>query len=455
MGATTWKHQHLGAQPDLALRRAEDDRARTVMGGDAADWSGKYVSSDRSTPSGRTLRRYWHPVALSTEVAAGTALPLRLLGDELVLFRLPNGELGVLPEHCPHRAASLAYGYVEEDGLRCSYHGWKFSPSGKMLDAPFGGPKDGPPTELRWCGRATEVRGIVFLRLDTSLPNEAASLSFPLWDILVNENDDVVVQRHVVDCNWFQYQENAADPTHTLYAHAVRFRALGFPESSGFYGAMTWYGFRELQFGLVKTWRYENRPVGWGNVALYPNILRLDGEMHWRVPLDQERTLIFQVSSRPRVDPTRRTAQPHGNVDGLPPVRTEEAPPLWARGERPNESYSLWSFIGQDAAVCASQGRAVNRLREHLAASDLGVGMYRQGWQEICDTTTGPEAIYAQLRRGDGILDPKPWLGDGDVAVSLPLNPALRSARLAWATIFDNGKVVSVPRGGAGPGPLG
>ena len=87
------------------------------------------------TPMGELLRRYWQPVALSAELAD---LPkvVRILGEELVVFRDGRGTVGVLDAHCVHRGTSLEYGRIEEDGIRCCYHGWKFAPDGRCLEMP-------------------------------------------------------------------------------------------------------------------------------------------------------------------------------------------------------------------------------------------------------------------------------------------------------------------------------
>ena len=97
---------------------------------------------------GALLRRYWMPVAASVEVPPGAARAVRLLGEDLVLFRSPAGELGLLDERCPHRGTSLRAGCVDEAGIRCAYHGWKFAASGACLEVP-GGTDRGPSSSRR------------------------------------------------------------------------------------------------------------------------------------------------------------------------------------------------------------------------------------------------------------------------------------------------------------------
>lgn len=92
----------------------------------------------RGTPLGDTMRRYWHPVATSAELPYPDCDPLRtkVLGERLVVFRDSAGKVGVMDELCMHRGASLALGRVEDGGIRCLYHGWKFSVDGTILETP-------------------------------------------------------------------------------------------------------------------------------------------------------------------------------------------------------------------------------------------------------------------------------------------------------------------------------
>ena len=88
----------------------------------------------RGTPCGELLRRYWHPVAAVGELTEQTPIrPVKILDEELVVFRDKQGKYGLVGEHCPHRLASLAYGRVDDEGIRCPYHGWKFDRTGKCL----------------------------------------------------------------------------------------------------------------------------------------------------------------------------------------------------------------------------------------------------------------------------------------------------------------------------------
>ncbi|HYA30736.1 MAG TPA: Rieske 2Fe-2S domain-containing protein, partial [Acidobacteriota bacterium] len=88
------------------------------------------------TKAGEMLRRYWHPVCLSANLK-DIPIAVRMLGEDLVVFRDGKGRPGLLGIRCPHRLASLEYGQVRDDGLMCSYHGWRFDTEGRCIDTPL------------------------------------------------------------------------------------------------------------------------------------------------------------------------------------------------------------------------------------------------------------------------------------------------------------------------------
>jgi len=88
------------------------------------------------TPMGELLRRYWMPIGPVAEVDEMEKRPVRLLGENLLVFKDRQGRYGLLAEECSHRGASLCYGKVEQDGIRCPYHGWKYDVNGNCLEQP-------------------------------------------------------------------------------------------------------------------------------------------------------------------------------------------------------------------------------------------------------------------------------------------------------------------------------
>src|SRR3954470_1049885 len=97
----------------------------------------KLTRVGKGTPMGELLRRYWHPIAAVTEFEDKATKPVRLMGENLVLYKDLSGTYGLIDRQCPHRRADMAYGWVEECGLRCSYHGWTFDENGTCISQPY------------------------------------------------------------------------------------------------------------------------------------------------------------------------------------------------------------------------------------------------------------------------------------------------------------------------------
>jgi 5,5'-dehydrodivanillate O-demethylase len=96
------------------------------------------------TPAGNLLRRYWHVVAAAAEITESKPKKrVRVLGEDLLLYRDHSGAYGLVGEHCAHRGVSLYYGFIEDDGIRCPYHGWKYDACGHCVEQPFENPEAG------------------------------------------------------------------------------------------------------------------------------------------------------------------------------------------------------------------------------------------------------------------------------------------------------------------------
>ena len=170
------------------------------------------------TPMGELLRRYWQPVCLSADI---DELPkiTRILGEELVAFRDRRGRVGVLDAHCCHRGTSLEYGRVEDEGIRCCYHGWLFAADGRCLEQPGEPPHSNFKNKVAQPAYpAREFGGLVFAYMG---PPDKEPL-FPRFDILERKGWELFAYRNmsrgaVAACNWLQIQENAMDPV----AHSV------------------------------------------------------------------------------------------------------------------------------------------------------------------------------------------------------------------------------------------
>ena len=172
-----------------------------------------------TTPGGKLLRCYWHPVGLVEELTdSHPKKRVRILGEDLILFRLRDGRYGLVAETCSHRRASLYYGFIDEDGLRCAYHGWKYDLDGRCIEQPF--EKD-PAFKNEVCHRAYPVEQLTGLLFAYLGPREKKPL-LPRWDFLVREDWSRKIEVHpVLNCNWIQPMENAVDTSHTRFLHGT------------------------------------------------------------------------------------------------------------------------------------------------------------------------------------------------------------------------------------------
>ena len=169
------------------------------------------------TPMGRMMRRYWHPVCTSAQLPEPDSPPLRvrLLGEDFVAFRDSEGKAGVLEELCMHRGASLALGRVEEGGIRCLFHGWKFSVTGAVLETPNQGDAK---YRARMKAPAFPVReegGIVWAYLGS----KEQQPEFSRFAFMDAKPQHRVVLRVNVACNYLQLVEGGEDSSHVGVLH--------------------------------------------------------------------------------------------------------------------------------------------------------------------------------------------------------------------------------------------
>ena len=173
------------------------------------------------TPCGEYMRRFWQPVAMTAQIE-DSPIGLRILGEDLVLFRDLSARIGLLHKHCSHRRASLEFGIVAEQGIRCCYHGWHFDIDGRILDVP-GEPADSPIPE-RICHGAYPTReheGLVFAYLGP--PDKRPD--FPRFDTVEQPDNELVPYSIDYPCNWLQVAENPMDPFHSVFLHTRATRA--------------------------------------------------------------------------------------------------------------------------------------------------------------------------------------------------------------------------------------
>ena len=326
----------------------------------------------RGTPCGELLRRYWHPVAAAGELTDEKPIrAVKILGEELVVYRDNKGRYGLVGEHCPHRSASLAYGRVDEEGIRCPYHGWKFDSTGKCLEQPAE-PADGNfKDRIKHVAYPVEyLGGLVWAYLG---PEPAPLL--PRWDVLVWEHGRRwVVKESIIDCNWLQPMENSVDPSHLFWLHGDTAH-LG-PRLKKYAER---HEFIPFEYGIKK--RRTTLPLATGatpevdeHPLLFPTTLRHvaladDGSgcrhnLQIRVPVDDQHTQVFRVNFIPS-DTERSPA------DMAVPWRYS------ALKTGPRE-YKMNMVSAQDSMAWETQGPLTDRAQEHLGAGDEGIIVLRK-----------------------------------------------------------------------------
>jgi 5,5'-dehydrodivanillate O-demethylase len=313
------------------------------------------------TPGGNLLRRYWWPVWFSEQLGTKPQ-PVRLLGEDLILFRGGNGHIGLLDRFCPHRGTSLELGRVEGDGIRCCYHGWKLDHVGRCLDMPAEPPESPLREEVRQTAYLTaEAGGLVFAYIG---PRPVPLL--PRYDLLFQPGLHRVVHATFDHCNWLQRAENAVDQLHATVLHAP-----GYPELALKRSDVDWtrtpYGIRAAydvsgEQGKVSHFIFpsSNRYFG-ARVGERPS-----QNMHIRVPRDDFTTLTFGL----------RTYE-HAQLQGSLTTRGLSDRP---RGVYERVDDGWWGIASndQDRAAQESQGIIADRTREILGTSDRGVVMFRR-----------------------------------------------------------------------------
>jgi 5,5'-dehydrodivanillate O-demethylase len=326
----------------------------------------------RGTPCGELLRRYWHPVAVAGELTEEKPIrAVKILDEELVVYRDKAGNYGLVGEHCPHRLASLAYGRVDQEGIRCPYHGWKFDGAGRCLEQPAEPRGSTFKDRIKHVAYPVEyLGGLVYGYL-----GPAPAPLLPRWDVLVWQyGKRWIVKESIIECNWLQPMENSVDPSHLFWLHGdtahLMPRIRKYAEE---------HKFIRFEFGINK--RRATLPIATGgepqvdeHPLLFPTVLRHvapyqdnGGHRHnlqIRVPVDDRRTQVFRVNFVPT------------DAEVSPP----EAPVPWrfrALKTGPRE-YKMNMVSAQDSMAWETQGAIADRAEERLGAGDEGIIMLRK-----------------------------------------------------------------------------
>lgn len=361
--------------------------------------NGKLLNqTGKGTPMGEFLRRYWWPIGISNELNDKPTM-VRLLGQDLVLFRDGKGKVGLLESQCCHRGANLALGDCVNLGIQCRYHGWVFDTEGKLLGTPGEPDKEWKKNIRQPAYLAQEMGGIIFGYIG---PTPAPVL--PRFSFLCSPGKRMARIIGFTKCHWLPTIENGMDPIHLSFTHAPSFPSLKNPPEVWFEEydlGIAYFSSRPLPdksdvnhvrihnmlmpgmscSGSIGPWVTKNEPN-----REYPGIT-----CRWAVPIDDENTMMLRVMFMPEdfdgefipdeeLPETLRWYAPwNAGALKLEPysehrqaVENNQAGPVTLGYEVPA------GINNEDAAICESIGKQINHSIENLLPTgDYGLALTR------------------------------------------------------------------------------
>jgi phthalate 4,5-dioxygenase len=358
------------------------------------------------TPAGKLMRRYWQPAALADELNGDRPVkPVRLLGEDLVIFRDQDGRYGLLERACPHRGTDLAFGRLEVGGLRCAFHGWLFDVHGQCLETPAEPEGSVLCRNIRQTAYpVVERSGILFAYLGSGEPP-----CFPHFDCFTAPASHTFAFKGLIACNWLQSLEVGIDPAHTSFLH----RFFHDEDSAAGYGKL--FRDRSIDSDMPMTRimrefprpRIEIEPTDYGlrvvtlrrisdahthvrvTNLVFPNafVIPMSSEMtitQWHVPIDDLSHYwyaIFTSFGAPvDKDEMRRQRLALYELPDYVPRKNKSND----YGFDPHEqAHATFTGMGTDINVhdqwaCESMGLIQDRSKEHLGQSDKAISAYRR-----------------------------------------------------------------------------
>jgi nitrite reductase/ring-hydroxylating ferredoxin subunit len=357
---------------------------------------------EKGSAGGEYLRRFWHPVAMTSEVGDRPVV-VRMFGEDLVLFRTPDDRYGLLDLHCSHRGSSLEFGIPSPGGIRCCYHGWLFGVDGEILETP-GDPPDST-LRHRLCHGAYPVHGYKGLLFGYFGPPDRAP-EFPLYDSFDVPGDRLVPYSIHYPCNWLQVHENVMDPVHTVFLH----HRTSFAQfQADVWGELPVMEFFETPAGMVyvSSRRWQDKIWVRCNDILLPNIGQIghlfeDGQdekafnavavTRWTVPIDNTNCKIIGW----------RHFLPETDPRGIANEAEIGKEMVDFYGQTAHRDYAARQREPGDYDAQVSQRPIAVHAMEHLTECDRGVIMLRRLLRrEIRQIAAGEAPAISPARIGD------------------------------------------------------
>jgi 5,5'-dehydrodivanillate O-demethylase len=343
------------------------------------------------TPGGEMMRRYWHPIAPTAMLDENPVKSVRILGEDLVLYKDRSGTLGLIGRQCGHRLVDMVFGIPEDKGLRCPYHGWCYDETGQCIETPLESPSSKLKDHVNIGGYPVqELGGLVWGYLG---PQPVPVL--PPYDFLVWPNSIRQIGITNIPCNWLQCHENSADPYHNTYLHGHYFKyvleRLGIWEERapdpGVHRAGLSMRFTDFSDGVS----FERDELGFhkgikiskakGAVQdmvkpfpynIFPYYSRGAGgfrcQVNMRVPMDDTHTyhLSYIVFHAQDIEAPAQASVPYFRA----PLFDDKGDPV------------LDYLLAQDMTAWWSQGNIADRSKEQLGATDLAIIEFRRMIEE-------------------------------------------------------------------------
>ena len=359
--------------------------------------------TDPNTSCGEYLRRYWHPVSLSSEVSE-VPKEIKILGEDLIIFKTTENQMGLVHKNCPHRRASLIYGKTEKNGIRCCYHGWLFSPDGQILETPGEDPNSKSAAKLRETFKlgaypVIDFNGLVFAYMGPmdKIPD------FPFYDAFKITGNTTRPYRIDYSCNWIQVLDAIMDPVHTSFLHG---QSSGIQFSEGFaeVGEIEFFE-RGVQYLGCNTRRIDDNVWIRVNELILPNFTQAgaafaaDGTKtryfgrssftRWVVPVDNHNCIALAWGNfGERGDPIE-----YNNQEGCEKIEA---------GEVINRTFKEKQKSPGDAEAVEGMGSISAHKGEHLMSTDQGIMIYRRRIRKLIkNLKEGQEPPQPQKGKGD------------------------------------------------------
>jgi 5,5'-dehydrodivanillate O-demethylase len=373
----------------------------------------EFARTGPGTPAGEYLRRFWHPVYHSADLGPASAVPLRIMGQEIALYRAESGRAVLVDGRCPHRGTQLSTGWVEGEELRCFYHGWKFASDGRCTEQPAENPD--------FCRKVTigaypvrEYLGLVFAYLGAGEPP-----AFPEHPEFEHFDGLLELDSYSRDCNFFQNLENALDMSHVGFVHGDNRAAFaGIGDGKRLQAD-------ESDWGVTYTY---TRPDGQKRVQqfgmpnqFYMTALPTDPEIGWQeslfwwVPIDDDLHMQFSIHRVPASGEAAKRihARRMKRSEGITIAHQDLCERILA-GEaslRDADATKVDLVRLQDDIAQVGQGRIADRSGDRLGRADVGVIAIRKVWARELDNHLAGRATKAWRR--DASIVPRAWSLEG------------------------------------------